>query len=80
MKKLLLILLFVPLVSSGQNLIEDNIKAFKESLKNSSIYNPSPKSFFKGWWIDTSGILKLAVISKFELLYFFHLNHSLPNH
>jgi len=60
MKKLILLLLFVPLVSSGQNLIEDNFKAFKESLKNSSIYNPSPKSFFKGWWIDTSGILKLA--------------------
>ena len=30
MKKLILLLLFIPLLSFGQNLIEDNIEPFKE--------------------------------------------------
>ena len=59
MKKLLLLLLFVPLVSNGQNSIEDNIDHFKK-LVNEPIYGGLAKSFFKGYWIDTSGILKLA--------------------
>ena len=59
MKNLLVVLLFVPLVSFGQNLIEDNIEPFKELLSK-PVYGGSPKSFFKGGWIDTSGILKLA--------------------
>ena len=59
MKKLLLILLFVPLFSSGQNSIEDNIDNLKE-LITEPMYGGSPKSFFKGYWIDTSGILKIA--------------------
>ena len=59
MKKPLLILLFVPIVSFGQNSIEDNIDYFKE-LVTDPAYGGSPKSFFKGYWIDTSGILKLA--------------------
>ena len=65
MKKLLLLLLIFPMVSFGQNLIEDKIEPFKELLSeppipNPQIYGPSTKSFFKGYWIDTSGILKLA--------------------
>ena len=59
MKKLLVVLLFVPLVSFGQNLIEDKIEPFKELLSK-PINGPSTKSFFKGYWIDTSGIIKLA--------------------
>ena len=59
MKKLFLFLLFVPIVSFGQNLIEDKIEPFKELLSK-PVYGGSPKSFFKGGWIDTSGILKLA--------------------
>ena len=58
MKKLLLLLL-VPMVSLGQNSIEDNIDHFKE-LVTKRAYGGSPKSFFKGYWIDTSGILRLA--------------------
>ena len=58
MKKLLLLLL-VPMVSLGQNSIEDNIDHFKE-LVTERAYGGSPKSFFKGYWIDTSGILRLA--------------------
>ena len=60
MKKLILILLFIPLVSFGQNLIEDNIEPFKELISD-PMYNENNgqnKSFFKGYWIDTSGILK----------------------
>ena len=59
MKRLLLLLLIVPVVSFGQNSIEDNIDHFKE-LVTDPVYGGSPKSFFKGYWIDTSGILKLA--------------------
>jgi len=62
MKKLILLLLFIPLLSFGQNLIEDNIEPFKE-LIGDPMYNENNgqnKSFFKGYWIDTSGILKLA--------------------
>ena len=59
MKKLFLFLLFVPIVSFGQNLIEDKIEPFKELLSK-PVNGPSTKSFFKGYWIDTSGILKLA--------------------
>ena len=58
MKKLLLLLL-VPMVSLGQNSIEDNIDHFKE-LVTKRAYGGSPKSFFKGYWIDTSGVLRLA--------------------
>jgi len=59
MKKLLLLFLFVPLISFGQNLIEDKIEPFKELLSE-PMFSPTTKSFFKGYWIDTSGILKLA--------------------
>ena len=58
MKKLLLILLFVPIVSFGQNLIDDKIQPFKELLSEPKFYNT--KSFFKGYWIDPSRLLKLA--------------------
>ena len=59
MKKLLLLLLIVPLVFSGQNSKKDSIDHFKELLTE-PMYGGSAKSFFKGYWIDTSGILKLA--------------------
>ena len=59
MKKLLITLMFNPLVSFGQNLIEDKIEPFKELLSKPVNWT-SKKSFFKGYWIDTSGILKLA--------------------
>ena len=57
-KKLLLIL-FVTSLSFGQNLIEDKIEPLKELLSE-PVYGGPTKSFFKGYWIDTSGILKLA--------------------
>jgi len=56
MKKLLLVLLLVPMVSFGQNFIEDNIEPFKELIGDRG----QNKSFFKGYWIDASGILRLA--------------------
>ena len=59
MKKLLFLLMLVPLISSGQNSIEDNIDNLKE-LITEPMYGGSPKSFFKGYWIDTSSILKIA--------------------
>jgi len=59
MKKLLLILLFVPFVSFGQNLIEDKIEPFK-ALLSEPMYGGPTKSFFKGYWTENSGILKLA--------------------
>ena len=59
MKKLLLLLMLVPFISSGQNSIEDNIDNLIE-LITEPMYGGSPKSFFKGYWIDTSGILKIA--------------------
>ena len=59
MKKLLLVLLFIPLVSFGQNTIEDNIDHFKE-LITEPMYGGSPKSFFKGYWIATIDIIKMA--------------------
>ena len=58
MKKLILIFLFIPLVSFGQNLIDDNIKPFKELLREPA-YGPA-KSFFKGYWINNSDMLKLV--------------------
>ncbi len=59
MKKLLLILLFVTSLSFGQNLIEDKIEPLKELLSE-PVYGGPTKSFFKGYWIDASGLLKLA--------------------
>ena len=62
MKKLILLLLFIPLLSFGQNLIEDNIEPFKELIGNPMyIENRGQnKSFFKGHWIDKLGVLKLS--------------------
>ena len=59
MKKLLLLLLIVPLVFNGQNSKKDSIDHFKELLTE-PMYGVSAKSFYKGYWIDTSVILKLA--------------------
>jgi surface protein len=59
MKKLLLVLLLLPIVSFGQNSIEDNIDNFKE-LVTEPMYGGSPKSFFKGYWIATKDIIKMA--------------------
>ena len=61
MKKLILFLLFVPLVSFGQK-EEDNLKdleAFKVLVGETGAGN-SPTSFFKGYWIKTSDMLKLV--------------------
>jgi len=62
MKKLILLLLFIPLLSFGQNLIEDNIEPFKELIGDPMyIENRGQnKSFFKGHWIDKLGVLKLS--------------------
>ena len=59
MKKLLLVILIVPVFSFGQNSIEDNIDHFKE-LVTEPAYGGSSKSFFKGYWIATIDIIKMA--------------------
>ena len=62
MKKLILLLLFIPLISFGQNFIEDNIEPFKELIGDPMyIENRGQnKSFFKGHWIDELGVVKLS--------------------
>ena len=59
MKKLFLVLIFIPLLSFSQKLIKESIEPFKGHLSE-PVYGGSIESFFKGYWINTSEVLKLA--------------------
>ena len=49
----------IPVISFGENLIEDNIEPFK-ALISEPIYSGQNISFFKGYWIDYPGVIALA--------------------
>ena len=59
MKKLLLFVLIIPLFSFSQKLTEDIIEPFKKNI-NQWHHMVSTKSFFKGFWINETGMMKLA--------------------
>ena len=59
MKKLILLALIIPLFSFSQKLTEDKVAPFKKNINNSN-YIGSTKSFFKGFWINETGMMKLA--------------------
>lgn len=59
MKKLIVFVLIIPLFSFSQKLTEDKVEPFKKNINNSN-YVSSTKSFFKGYWINETGMMKLA--------------------
>lgn len=59
MKKLILFVLILPLFSFSQKLTEDIIEPFKKNI-NQWHHVVSTKSFFKGFWINETGMMKLA--------------------
>lgn len=59
MKKLILFVLIIPLFSFSQKLTEDIIEPFKKNI-NQWHHVVSTKSFFKGFWINETGMMKLA--------------------